>query len=219
MLRDMMKKRFTSRWWTDDPVEDDKLATILECAYYTPSKQGYYDYEIYAITDSPEGKEFKQWLYWEGSACLDKVLSPTSNGGGLRKYNGQVLAPVVLVWLAKQFPKDPNQYRESEWLRTNNDCHMSAGVAMCQAQELGLATGWCGTLMNAEVAEKLGRPELTAVTSLGIGYAFTIRVPMRMKVFKDDVEVGYDLSNLHPSNKNHFSRELKQPMNIMIKRI
>lgn len=219
MLKDIMKNRFTSKWWTKDPVEPEQLDAILECAYYTPSKQGYYDFEIHAITDSPEGKEFKQWLYWEATACLDKIIVPTSEGGGLRRFNGQVLAPVVLIWLAKSFPKDLNPYGESEWIRTNNDCHLSAAMAMCQAEELGLRTGFCGTLMNVDIAQKLGKTGMFAVVALGIGHAFAGKYPIKMKVFKDGVEAGYDLSNLDPGNKSHYSREKKPPLNVMIKKI
>jgi nitroreductase len=140
MLLDHLRNRYTAKWWDPIPLEDEKIKAIIECAYLAPSKQGNYDFEIAVLTDSPAGKEFKQWLYWDNTACLDKVRGKP--GEGLRRYNGQVLAPVVMIWLAKQFDQTVNDYNENQFLRTNNDCIISATMAMCQAENY-LATRYC----------------------------------------------------------------------------
>jgi nitroreductase len=93
ILADHLKNRFTAKWWDDVPLEDSKIESILECAYQAPSKQGYHEFEIHVITDSVKGKQFKEWLYYDNTACLDGVRG--KHGIGKRRYNGQVLAPVV----------------------------------------------------------------------------------------------------------------------------
>ena len=45
-------------------------------------------------------KEIKDWLYWEHTCCLNKVRGV--KGEGLRRYNGQVLAPIVLAWASRK---------------------------------------------------------------------------------------------------------------------
>ena len=204
MLLDHLRNRYTAKWWDPIPLEDEKTKAIIECAYLAPSKQGNYDFEIAVLTDSPVGKEFKQWLYWDNTACLDKVRGKP--GEGLRRYNGQVLAPVVMIWLAKQFDQTVNDYNENEFLRTNNDCIISATMAMCQAEELGVNTGFCGCIGGQEIADRLNKPKLTAVVSMGFGYATSHHTNRTMKVYNDNTELGFDLANHHPSIRNIPSR-------------
>jgi nitroreductase len=204
-LHNYLENRFTAKWWKDEPLKMDKVETILECAYQAPSKQGYHEFEIHVITDSDEGKDFKEWLYYENTACLDKIRAKP--GVGLRRYNGQVLAPVVMIWLAKTYPaKEVNPYNESNWLRTNNDCIISSTMAMCQAEELGVRTGFCGCIGGREIADRLNRPNHTAVISIGFGYADPDNMISR-QVFKDNVRIGFDLSNTAPAIRTAENRK------------
>jgi hypothetical protein len=212
-LHNYLENRFTAKWWKDEPLKMDKVETILECAYQAPSKQGYHEFEIHVITDSPEGKEFKEWLYYENTACLDKIRG--KEGPGLRRYNGQVLAPVVMIWLAKNYPVSTNQYGESDWLRTNNDCIISSTMAMCQAEELDVRTGFCGCIGGREIADRLHKPNHTAVISIGFGYATPDRMLGR-KVYKDGVEIGFDLSNTIPSIRTAENRKRRPPKYSMV---
>jgi nitroreductase len=213
-LHNYLENRFTAKWWKDEPLKLDKVETILECAYQAPSKQGYHEFEIHVITDSPEGKEFKEWLYYENTACLDKVRAKP--GVGLRRYNGQVLAPVVMIWLAKNYSVTPNPYGESDWLRTNNDCIISSTMAMCQAEELGVRTGFCGCIGGREIADRLNKPNHTAVISIGFGYATPDNMLGR-KVYKDDIEIGFDLSNTVSSIRTAENRRRRPTKQSMIK--
>jgi hypothetical protein len=213
MLVDHLKNRFTAKWWDKKSVEDFKLEAILECAYQAPSKQGHYDFEMVVLTDSPAGKEFKEWLYWDNTACLNMVRG--AQGPGLRRYNGQVLAPIVIIWLAKKFSPTKNPYGESDWLRTNNDCIISSTMAMCQAEEIGIATGFCGTLGGVEIANRLGKSDKLAVISIGFGYATPDNRPRR-PVVKDGATVGFDLSNTDPSIRTLENRKNRPAKNSMI---
>lgn len=214
MLLDHLQNRYTAKWWQDRQIESDKLDAIIKCAYLSPSKQGNYDFEIVVLTDSPAGKEFKQWLYWDNTACLDKVRGKP--GEGLRRYNGQVLAPVVMIWLAKQFEQAVNDYNENEFLRTNNDCIISATMAMCQAEELGVNTGFCGCIGGREIADRLNKPESTAVVSMGFGYATSDNTVQTKKVYNNNVEVGFDLANHHSSIRNIATRVKRPDVNTMV---
>jgi hypothetical protein len=208
MLLDYLQNRYTAKWWQDRPLDLDKLDAIIKCAYLAPSKQGNYDFEIVVLTDSPAGKEFKQWLYWDNTACLDKVRGKP--GEGLRRYNGQVMAPVVMIWLAKKFDQAVNDYNENEFLRTNNDCIISATIAMCQAEELGVNTGFCGCVGGREIADRLSKPNSTAIVSMGFGYATSHDTSQIMKVYNDNIEMGFDLANHHSSIRSIPTR-IKRP--------
>lgn len=202
MIAELLKKRFTAKWWSDRAVEQTDLDTVLECAYNIPSKQMKYNYKIYVFTDSAAGKELKEWFYWENTACLDTIRGKP--GEGLRRYNGQVLAPVYLVWIA-----------DSADLEARDDCVVSASIAMLAAEELGLQTGFCGCIGPDEIKEKL-QIDGVAVMSLGIGYATPDDQELRT-VYKDDVEMGFDISNSDPSFKNYHTRKRKPSFQNLIK--
>jgi len=209
MLLDHLRNRYTAKWWEPIPLEDEKIKNIVECAYLAPSKQGHYDYEIHVITDSPIGIEFKQWLYWDNSSCLNKIRG--AEGIGARRYNGQVLAPVVIIWLAKKFENFRNAYQETNWLRTNNDCIVSATMAMCQAEELEVQTGFCGCLGGDEIANKLNRHGYTAIISVGFGYAITDYTSIRRVHDSSGNDKGFDLANISPTIRNIESRKNRPP--------
>ena len=71
MLKDLLEKRFTAKWWSDKPVEKEKLDYILDCTYLAPSKNGKWKFEIFVLGNSEKANEIKQWLYWENTYCLD----------------------------------------------------------------------------------------------------------------------------------------------------
>ena len=142
MILNLLQNRFTAKWWSEQLVSQSDLDIILRSAFHAPSKQSKYNYEIYVFTDSDQGKELKQWFYWENTACLDKIRG--KQGEGLRRYNGQVLAPVYLLWIAENEDQD-----------VRDDCMVSATVAMLSAEEIGLQTGFCGCIGPVEIKEKL----------------------------------------------------------------
>jgi len=202
MISDLLKNRFTAKWWKERPVTQSDLDQILSSAFHAPSKQSKYNYKIYVFTDSDLGKELKEWFYWENTACLDTVRG--KQGEGLRRYNGQVLAPIYVLWLA-----------DDDSLETRDDCMVSATVAMLAAEELGLQTGFCGCIGPVEIKEKFSI-DGKAVISLGIGHAVTDSKESR-KVFRENKEVGFDLSNCDPGFKTYHVRKNKPPFDELIK--
>ena len=67
MLKNVLESRFTAKWWDNKPVNEEDISNIIDVAYNAPSKQGNFDYLIYVITDSEEGKKFKEYMYWENT--------------------------------------------------------------------------------------------------------------------------------------------------------
>ena len=217
MLKNVLESRFTAKWWDNKPVNEEDISNIVDAAYNAPSKQGNFDYLIYVITDSEEGKKFKEYMYWENTYCIDGALyNRDENVGKMKRFNGQVLAPVLMIWLAKKFKvtTTSGNYYENEYSRTMNDCIVSSTMAMCQAEELGLQTGFCGCIKGEEVSNKLGQPDYFGVISLGIGYATISNISGDKDIYdKNGIKVGFDLANVNPAWKNIDRRNKRLPKN------
>ena len=180
MLIDILKKRFTAKWWSDRDVEENKLNYICNCIYNSPSKNGKYAYEVIIVKD----QSVKDWLYWDSTYCIDGVREKKGPIGN-RRYNGQVLAPLVFVWIAD------NKDRE-----TYNDCVVSSTVAMLAAQEQSLQTGFNGCLDEIGTADRLGRTGCYATIMLGIGYIDQVDSCITRPVLKGEIQHGFDYGNL-----------------------
>jgi nitroreductase len=212
MLKEHLKHRFTAKWWDDQPVEQEKIDAVLEAAYLAPSKQGVYRYEILVVTDSDEGKKFKKWLYEENTWCYEGMLTPA--GADDKRFNGQVLAPLLLIFFSK---KEKTNNIEDLNLRNHIDTVVSATTAMCAAEELGLSTGFNATFNGKEVANKLKIEDAVCTMMLGIGYA-TADQRVRRGVYNlDGGRIGYDYSNTDPDLKIDINRTNKPSMQELIK--
>lgn len=190
MLKEMLSNRFTAKWWSEKPVENEKLQYILDCTYLAPSKNGKYKYEIFVLGNSDKANEIKQWLYWENTYCIDGERMKEGPIGN-RRYNGQLLAPTVLIWVAHNKDKE-----------TFNDCMVSSTISMLAAEEQGVQTGFNGCLGELAVAEKLGRVKRYAMISLGLGYIDKMDGSdnsIQREVIKDGVKHGFDYGNVEPS--------------------
>lgn len=176
MLKDILQQRYTAKWWDDREVEQEKINDILECAYLAPSKNGKFDHKIYVLTDSPEGREFKDYLYYENAWCLGERRAPADYTGNEKRFNGQVHAPVVLLWVGEvpgwARPID-DPARDIEVQRVRDDCVVSATIAMCAAEELGLRTGFNGMIGPTDISKYLGIDYKTycPMMAIGLGYA------------------------------------------------
>lgn len=184
MLKEILEKRITAKWWSDKKIEEEKLQYVLDCIYQAPSKNGKYNYEVHVLGD--ESQYIKEWLYWESTYCLDEERAKEGPIGN-RRYNGQVLAPIVLIWLA-----------ENKDTQTHNDCMVSATIAMMAAEEMKLQTGFCGCLDYKATSQKLNRAGMKTVMILGIGYIDHLDISIQRDVIKEDVMCGFDYGNCAP---------------------
>lgn len=212
MLKEHLKHRFTAKWWDPKPVEPEKINAVLEAAYLAPSKQGVYRYEILVVTDSEEGKKFKQWLYDENTWCFEGAL--TKDGADDKRFNGQVLAPVLLLYLSK---KENHNDLEDLNLRNRVDTIVSATTAMCAAAELGLATGFNATFNGAEISKYLHRSDVVCTMMLGLGYATADQRVRRGIYDQSGKRIGYDYSNTDPELEIDINRTQKPKFNDLIK--
>lgn len=220
MLYEALLNRYTAKQWDNTPIEQEKIDTILNTVYLAPSKNGHYDFEIYALTDSAEGRAYKEWLYWEDAWCYTGKRPLDSNPpvSGPKRYNGQLLAPLVLLWLSKDYPKAPNSKGEAEWIRAITDCTVGATIAMCQAELLGLQTGFCASLQGKLAAEHFNKPTKVAFIAMGIGYA-TVNAEFDrplLEVRKDGVLMGRDFGNIDPANRFTANRVKRGPQSSLI---
>lgn len=210
MLKELLSQRLTTKWWSDKSVEKDKLDYILECTHLAPSKNGKWNYEIFVLGDSYKSNEFKQWSYWEDTYCIDgerKKEGPIGN----RRYNGQILAPILLVWVSNR--KDRETY---------NDCLVSATISMLAAEEVGLDTGFNGCLGEEDTAKKLDRPGHYGTIMLGLGYADKldgVDSSIQREVIKDGVKHGFDYGNVDTSITRGPNRNKKPDIGTLIKLI
>jgi nitroreductase len=211
MLNEHLKRRFTAKWWDPKPVEQEKIDAVLEAAYLAPSKQGVYRYQIIAVTDSAQGKDLKKWLYEENTWCFDGMLTP--EGADDKRFNGQVLAPVLLIFFSKH--EKSNEIEDLD-LRNHIDTVVSATTAMCAAEELGLSTGFNATFNGQAVVERLGITNAVCTMMLGFGYA-TADQRVRRGVFDQaGSRIGYDYSNTDPDLKIDVNRTNKPTLQDLV---
>lgn len=177
MLKDTLADRITTKWWLPKAVEQEKLQKVLDAAYLAPSKNGKFNHQIYVLGSSEKSIELKRFLFWEDTYCINGIRALP--GPGWKRFNGQVNAPIVLVWLAKNYSVGGGgQYEpESDMQRVRDDCIVSATIAMAAAEDAGLQTGFCGCMGRYEfVCRVTGKNwqqvENISVISLGIGYGY-----------------------------------------------
>jgi len=232
MLNKILKDRFTCRWFLDDPVNEDDLEYILDCAYLTPSKGCFNNFKIAVLDESEKSREIKNWLFYEhtynsGAKRGDKTK-------GLVDYNGQYNAPIVLIYLVDKFHQ--NQRIAREWHNyqfmtetpkksmIENACFMSAVTAMMAAEELDYATGFGCCHSQEQVANYLGYEDHEAVVCLGFGKPkkpdyenrkFDIYLPVE----KDGEIIGYCADNVPAHIEDHYDRLIKQKKDEVIDRI
>jgi hypothetical protein len=104
---------------------------------------------------------------------------------------------------------------ETNWSRVRDDCIISSTMAMCQAEELGVQTGFCGSIGGIDIANRLGKQDKVAEIVVGFGYANADPYFQR-RVYKDGVVVGFDLSNTDPTKRTAENRKNRPAKDTMI---
>jgi hypothetical protein len=62
----ILTKRFNTKHWDrSKEITEETVTYIADCIHKSPSKMSMLDYKVVLITDSPEGLEFKKWLFYE----------------------------------------------------------------------------------------------------------------------------------------------------------
>jgi nitroreductase len=145
-----IKTRQSIRAYQPEPVEPDKLQTILRAINQAPSAGNLQAYRVFIVRE-------------------DKVKRALAKAAW--EQNFLVQAPVVLVFCADPARSAARYSRRGEQLYGVQDATIAVAYAQLAATALGLATCWVGAFEDAEVARVMQLPHgLRPVAVLPIGY-------------------------------------------------
>jgi nitroreductase len=143
-IMELIKNRYSVRSFVTRPVEDDKLAQILEAGRLAPTAKNIQPQHIYVLKNQYINKA--------------ALASPCTYG-----------APIVLV-----ICYDANEVFVNEQNSVDFGCQDTSIVIvnmMLQATELGLGTCWVGLFNEEEIKIQLSIPDhLVPVALLPLGY-------------------------------------------------
>jgi len=167
-FRKFLKKTITKaqhcqrNWDLSKQIPQEDLDVIIAAATECPSKQNLDFYSLLVI----QNQEIQQKIYentW------------TRPGEKIGRYNPQVLANVLLVFL----PKEPTDNTRNREVRNNqkdilkDDRHQAVGVAAgfvnVVSQSLGYSTG-CNKCFNKKAIREILNVDSDPVLMMGIGF-------------------------------------------------
>lgn len=203
MLNEILKKRFTTRFWDNSKeVPYELVQSVLQDVYDAPRKNGDSRIIVKVLTPSEEGEKLKDELL-KLSWCRDGDKRAIDNTGPIR-VQGQFTAPYVLLFGTKEkIDYDPHSVANATLQTT---------IAMVSAEEKGLNTAYCQCIEPDESLES--DVNFFVMSGLGIGYATApiekpIRYPIDRVTIVED-EVHYDTSNVIPGHRYFGEREKPQ---------
>lgn len=151
---ELAKARYSVRSFKKDPIEDEKLAKIIEAGHVAPTACNNQPQKIYIV----KSEDYRNKLASVCRCTFD--------------------APVILVvcydkersWKNKRMPG----YQSGE-----TDASIVCTHMMLEAWELGIGSCWVGMFSSDEVKHALGLPEnLTVSALLPIGYPAESATPL-----------------------------------------
>jgi hypothetical protein len=182
MIYDVLTKRFNTKHW-DDSIEipQQTIDYITDCLLKSPYKMAMIGYKIAFITNTENGRDIKNWLFYDHTWNSNGVragrhTAEEVENNGRRDYNGQYQAPLLIAWLN---PKDSHKFGEMNGQQVvfpnftdrQNNIFISNTIAMLAAEESGLNTGFGSCHDHDEVALRLGFAGYSCPIVLGVGYA------------------------------------------------
>ena len=200
MLNEILKNRFTTRFWDDSKeVPYELIQSVLQDVYDAPRKNGDTKIIVKVLTPSEEGEKMKDELL-RLSWCRDGDKAAIDNEGPIR-VQGQFTAPYVLLFGTTDTVEYDQHNVANATLQTT--------IAMVSAEEKGLNTAYCQCIEPDESLES--DVNFYVMSGLGIGYATTpieeaIRYPIDRVTIVEN-EVHYDTSNVIPGHKYFGERE------------
>ena len=139
--------RYSVRKFTEQPLEEEKLQTILEAGRLAPTARNFQPQKVYVLR-SPEAIEKAEKL----TSCMYGATTALL-----------VCCDMDRVW------KNPLRPGYSTW---EVDPSIITTHMMLAAWELGVGSVWVGHFNDAEVVEAFGLPEnIRPVAFLPLGYA------------------------------------------------
>jgi nitroreductase len=161
-----VKARHSIRAFAAQPVEPEKLQTILETINRAPSAGNLQAYEVVAVTRR---------------SCLDALVRAALN----QDFIGQV--SIALVFCACPARSMPKYGKRGAALYCVQDATIACAYAQLAATALGLATVWVGAFDDHGVRQAIGvGDDRLPVAVLPIGYA-TEEPPAKARRSLDDL--------------------------------
>jgi len=163
-LRELVKKRYSVRAYKSDPVEDEKLARILEAARLAPTAANRQAFRIIVIR-TPERKTDLQRIYgrdWFVEAPLVLCVCAVPSEAWVRKADG--------------------------WNAAEVDATIVMSHIVLAAAEEGLGTCWIAAFDPKAAREVLGiPPEVIPSAFTPLGYAADSATPKKRLPLTDIV--------------------------------
>lgn len=226
-LLEVLTNRFTTKHWDHDKsVPDDIIEYIKDCIYMAPSKMAAHLHKCVIITDSPEGKKIKDWLFYEKTITSEGRLLEDGAQSTVFMYNGQYHAPVVIAWLnpinaastdTRVYCGISTKVNLPSFQQRQNDIFISTMAAILAAEEQGVNTGFGSCHNHKAVAERLGFPDYECPIIVGFGYAkdmteleqeHGVLIPIFDPANQEQV-IGYDATNFVPGHTGNQNRNEK----------
>jgi nitroreductase len=154
---EVIRNRRSTRSFTEQPVEEEKLQQILFAANLSPSAGNKQAYEIYIVRDLEKRR----------------ALAGAS-------YNQEFLiqAPIVLVFCTHAALSQPRYGERGVKLYTIQDATIACTQAILAATALGLGSVWVGAFDDQAIHQIIGAPpEHFPVAMLPIGHPTHIPEP------------------------------------------
>ena len=159
------------RNWSDEPVKESDIKTIVDTCMNMPTKQNVAMYELYVITD----KDTREQLY-DTSYVPELHLHHHQS----RWRNGQMLAPLLFMWFSSSYensrrnqPKEVFDTSITDPAQINLNAGISMGAAALAATQLGYFTGFNCCTGKEEVwhgiAKKYNSDIGPFICALGVG--------------------------------------------------
>lgn len=167
----VVHERRSTRVFTDQPVEQDKLERILEATKAAPSAGNMQAYEIYLVRDA----DTRQAL---AKAAYDQEFI--------------FQAPIVLVFCTNPDRNRARYGQRGERLYAVQDATIACTIAMLAARDVDLGSVWVGAFNDDDVYKAIGSPPGQApVAVLPIGYPAAWPAARPRREMKDLVhEIG-----------------------------
>lgn len=144
-FRELVRARYSCRDYRPDPVEEEKLALVLEAARLAPTAANRQAFKLYVIPTAGRQEELRQLYGREWFARAPLVLG--------------IAGDTARNWVRK----DGRNY-------VDVDCAIVMDHVILQAADLGLGTCWIGAFDAAAARRLLDLPagwEPVAFTPLG----------------------------------------------------
>jgi nitroreductase len=167
---EIIKTRRCVREYTDEPVSDEDIEFLIDCARYAPTGFNIQPWSFMVITN----KDIMRKISEHGKRSLVPMIESMKNSS--QKVNDFLVflktegtdmfynAPVLVIILG-----------DNKAFTTDYDCSMAAQTMMLAAHSEGIGSCWIGgvqpALMDEDFLRELGAPDgFKAVAPLIFGY-------------------------------------------------